>query len=313
VLFFSLTLFTGYASAQDSYSLLAPIPTITQTAGTPISFSVYLKGVIVAIVGLSIVFAVIMTLIGGIEYVAAAVPSAKSGGKKKILEAIGGLLIAIFSYLLLITINPDLTMIGLDLWLVTPSEKIVISDGFTPPPNKGTGSGATGTNPGAGSSGSGRCEVIDDRVNPCSPERLGEAGFSNTDDMSIICNYESAGGNAARGSGVDCCGGVLIRGGPSCQSRGLDVFSWGLFQINLTSTDTEAVGWGVDCRDAFKGTNYRCTVVNRELYNRCVALAQDPKRNAEAAKYLYDRQGKCAWACTVNKCGVGSGCSACHI
>jgi hypothetical protein len=118
---FTPTLFLLFFAANNvfaqGYKLLAPFPTLTQTEGVP--FPVYLKALVVLIVGLSIIFAVIMIVIGGIEYVMAAVPSAKSDGKKKIMGAIGGLILAIFSYLLLYTINPDLTLVGLNLRSVT--------------------------------------------------------------------------------------------------------------------------------------------------------------------------------------------------
>jgi len=60
-------------------------------------------------VGLAGVLAVLFIVIGGLEYIASAAnPSAKESAKKRIWAAIGGLLLALASYLILQTINPAL-------------------------------------------------------------------------------------------------------------------------------------------------------------------------------------------------------------
>jgi hypothetical protein len=107
-----LFLSTTFVVCAQGYHLLAEIPTVTQ--GTP-SFTEYLKGVFVAGVGLAIIAAVMMIIIGALGYVMAAVPSAKSEGKKKMTDALFGLLILLVSTVILVTINPDLMRAGLNL------------------------------------------------------------------------------------------------------------------------------------------------------------------------------------------------------
>jgi hypothetical protein len=273
---FSSVFFTENVFAQRrGYQLLAPIPTVEQPLdGTAISFPAYLKGLIVAIVGLSIIFAVIMIVIGGIEYVTAIVPSAKSEGKKKIIGAISGLLIAIFSYLLLITINPELVRVGLDLDTVPAS--------IYPPYVGGPGNPGTGHvgDPGVGGIGGG----VATGDGTCTPMTTGKCRVDNliptfgqyAEKMSAICNVESRGKVGAE-SGSDLC----QHTGPP--------FSFGLFQVNLTVHDLG----GLDCMyqhdpniRALTARNYACTVGNQDMYDRCVAAAKNPEINISYAKVL---------------------------
>mgnify|MGYP001586349386 CR=1 FL=1 len=67
-------------------------------------------------VGVTGVLAVIMIVVGGLEYIASAAnPSAKESAKKRIWAAIGGLLLALSSYLILQTINPNLVNFNLNI------------------------------------------------------------------------------------------------------------------------------------------------------------------------------------------------------
>lgn len=67
-------------------------------------------------IGIAVVLAVLMIVIGGLEYIlSAANPSAKEEGKKYITGAILGLVLALFSYVLLQTINPDLINFNIGL------------------------------------------------------------------------------------------------------------------------------------------------------------------------------------------------------
>ncbi|HEY4494095.1 MAG TPA: hypothetical protein VJB95_01525, partial [Candidatus Paceibacterota bacterium] len=60
------------------------------------------------IIGLSAVMAVVMIVLGGIEYMTSELVSSKENGKQRITNAIFGLVIALGAYALLNTINPDL-------------------------------------------------------------------------------------------------------------------------------------------------------------------------------------------------------------
>lgn len=69
-------------------------------------------------------------------------------------------------------------------------------------------------------------------------------------------------------------------------------FSHGLFQINLTVSE---VG-GVRCNEAFQGSNYKAHVVNEELFDRCIKLAQDTDISIKVAREKYEERGNfTAW------------------
>lgn len=65
-------------------------------------------------------------------------------------------------------------------------------------------------------------------------------------------------------------------------------FSVGTAQVNLTWHTLD----GIDCSKAFLGKDYDAKVINEELYQKCVKLAEDPKVNLATAKGIYDRSGE---------------------
>lgn len=93
------------------YQFLAPIPTNPNKGFTDLSD--YMKYLYVAIVGLAIVLGVVMIVVGGIQYVTAAVPSAKEEGKKRVGGAVIGVILALMSYVAIEAINPKLDYVGL--------------------------------------------------------------------------------------------------------------------------------------------------------------------------------------------------------
>ena len=64
-------------------------------------------------------------------------------------------------------------------------------------------------------------------------------------------------------------------------------FSIGVMQVNLT-WHTIA---GVNCSKAFSGKDYEAVVIDENLYNKCVKLAENPELNLETAKGIYERSG----------------------
>ena len=95
------------ALAEQGYVLLEP--EIIEGAGTaPVTFIQYAKGIFVTILTLAIILAILMIVIGGLEYMFSAVPGSKSEGKDTIKAALFGLLIALAAWLILFTINPDI-------------------------------------------------------------------------------------------------------------------------------------------------------------------------------------------------------------
>ena len=115
----------GTPSTPDTrYKLLTPLPCDNKTPGCengelkyfdPASndkenskLGEYLNIMLRIFIGICAVLAVIMIVMGGIEYMTTELISSKEEGRKRITNAIFGLLLALGAYTLLNTINPDL-------------------------------------------------------------------------------------------------------------------------------------------------------------------------------------------------------------
>jgi hypothetical protein len=68
----------------------------------------YLEGIFKLLLSLSILFAVIMVTLGGVLYMTTDAIGGKAEGKDMIRRALLGLLLALVSWIILNTINPDL-------------------------------------------------------------------------------------------------------------------------------------------------------------------------------------------------------------
>ncbi|MEK7185324.1 MAG: pilin, partial [Patescibacteria group bacterium] len=102
---------------QLEYEPLVPLPGLfnAATGDYKISdFSTYVMAMFRFLIGAAAVLAVIMIIIGGLEYMTTDVISNKSAGKEKINQAIIGLLLAIGSWLILNTIDPNILTTTLD-------------------------------------------------------------------------------------------------------------------------------------------------------------------------------------------------------
>ena len=96
---------TNNTPTPNVYKLLAPIGSFTQA---PDDIGSYFNTIIKIAIGLCAVLAVIMIVIGGIQYMGDESIFGKTEAKSQITKAILGLLIALGSYAILNTINPDL-------------------------------------------------------------------------------------------------------------------------------------------------------------------------------------------------------------
>jgi len=95
-------------SAQVSYTPLQSLPGISQE-GQPVTLSAALfNNLVFLIIGIAVVLAVLMIVIGGIQYMGSDAFTKKEDARNKITMALFGLLIAFGAWLLLNTINPDL-------------------------------------------------------------------------------------------------------------------------------------------------------------------------------------------------------------
>ena len=107
------------ANPNGTYCLLAPIPGLTSSTDGSIDvtngFGDYINRIIRIFIGLLSVMAVIMIVFGGIQYMISDVAGEKSAGKDRIMNAIWGLVLALASYMLLNTINPDFVHLGIHI------------------------------------------------------------------------------------------------------------------------------------------------------------------------------------------------------
>lgn len=130
VIIFILVVGFNVTNAQE-YVPLAPLPGIS--AGQGLSLSNYLDAIFKIGIGLAGVFAVLMIVIGGIQYIGgAANPSARTEAKSKITNAILGLLLALGAWLILYVINPDLLkkeIIITPVSVTTPAQQPIGNEG----------------------------------------------------------------------------------------------------------------------------------------------------------------------------------------
>jgi hypothetical protein len=101
------------ATKPIEYKFLAPLPNPDGTIESVFtvdndSFTKYLNMIIKLTIGIAGVLAVIMIVMGGIQYMGSELISNKEQGKSQIMNALLGLLITLGAYALLYTINPEL-------------------------------------------------------------------------------------------------------------------------------------------------------------------------------------------------------------
>lgn len=90
----------------SAYTLLEPLGETTKVGNNPGEYFATLYKIGVGIAG---VLAVLMLVIGGIEYITSIAIGSKEDAKKRMWAAVGGLLLTLLSWLILNTINPNLT------------------------------------------------------------------------------------------------------------------------------------------------------------------------------------------------------------
>lgn len=118
---------TTRALAADpyEYTVLAPLPGTTTGVCDPnaaqpdpnckTTLGKYLPGLFNLLIGLSAAFAVLMIVIGGLQYISTDAIQKKSEGKERIKNAVFGLVLVISAWLILNTINKNLLKIDLNI------------------------------------------------------------------------------------------------------------------------------------------------------------------------------------------------------
>lgn len=330
-----------HAAGTKGYALLAPIPTVSSDIGTP-SLPEYLKSLVKLFVGLAIVFAVFMIVYGGVKYTVAGTPNAKGGAKKYITEAVLGLLIAIFSYILLQTINPALLNVGLNLEDVQfdPYSDIVANNKAPKPVNticvilgdncnvscetKADAVECKAVEDSDRASGYPDCSITS-TTKPCISHTCDSTGSNKmpkgcysgnakcqpmTTGLCSVNNlkpYFGGDEDKATKASIICggeSGGDPLSASTSDVCRGDGVsFSRGLFQINLTVNDID----GLPCaythsNGAFTARNYACSTKNSDTLAKCVAAAENQEKNIR--EMLKQSNNGSSWS----KWGAASGC-----
>lgn len=95
------------SAVSDEYKLLAPLPNLPSVKSSD-GLGGYLNTILMIAIGIAGALSVIMLVIAGIQYIGSESVFGKTEAKGKIINTIGGLLLALGSWALLNTINPDL-------------------------------------------------------------------------------------------------------------------------------------------------------------------------------------------------------------
>ncbi|MBU0732043.1 pilin [Patescibacteria group bacterium] len=295
----------GILSAQGvfAYKLEVPIGTTTEVTDLPQYITIVYRFAI----GVISLLAVLMIVFGGFNWITAAGNEQRIGdAKSTIIAAIVGLIIALTSYTLLNTINPNLVSMRLTVPSITASS---------------TGTGGTGGTTTIGT-GDGTCEPCpEDSV--CGVANLKAIGFDDAgaEALNQICRLESSCGNALI-SGTDYCIEELpppwdvsdsTRNAPKADREAVSV-SFGPLQVNIASAGVMNSAGTQECREAFsdyasfgQGSSgewgVHCNIIDTTLYNNCKQHYMDPTSNLQEAFRKYSNGGLQHWGYSANKCG----------
>jgi hypothetical protein len=103
--------------AQQNYQPLAPIADFVPQSGVPTNnLNKYLNDMFRLGIAIAIALAVIMIIVGGIQYMSTDAIGKMNEGKKSIQAALTGLLVALAAYMIIKTLDPNMlsTRLGLD-------------------------------------------------------------------------------------------------------------------------------------------------------------------------------------------------------
>jgi hypothetical protein len=233
--------------------------------------SAYLNPMITIFIGICAVLAVIMIVLGGIEYMTSELISSKEAGKERIRNAIFGLLLALGAYALLYTINPNLLNSDITMQNATVSG-VSIKDFASSPSTYLVPLGQTG-----------------------------QASGTNCDENTIAASNQtaSAGLNDAQIQTLACIGGIES-GCQSAQTYTAQNYKWnngssayGPFQITLqgnancfeNSVCQQAAGVSgpLNCAAGFSGGN---PILGSTIATQCMQAANNLTCSVAAAACL---------------------------
>ncbi|MCA9356227.1 fibronectin type III domain-containing protein [Candidatus Nomurabacteria bacterium] len=93
---------------NNEYCFLAPLPGFSDKIDASFGFGDYVNSLITLAIGIAIVLAILMIVIGGVQYMSTDAFSGKQEGRERITNALIGLVIALGAYTILNTISPNL-------------------------------------------------------------------------------------------------------------------------------------------------------------------------------------------------------------
>lgn len=120
LILFNVVMENNIAFAQErEYQLMAPLPFSTGSAepqpGDTTTFSTYLEGMYQFFFAAAGILAVVMIILGGFQYATTDALQDKEDGRTRIRNAIIGLLLALGTWVILNTINPELLKFDLQI------------------------------------------------------------------------------------------------------------------------------------------------------------------------------------------------------
>jgi len=91
----------------------------------------YITGIYKYLLGFSAIFAILLIMVGGLQYVASPGGSGASAGKKRITNAVTGLVLLFSAFLILFTVNPKLTAFkSLGITVIDPEVYVLGYDNY---------------------------------------------------------------------------------------------------------------------------------------------------------------------------------------
>lgn len=257
------------AFAQTQITIATSVPGNYGAAAAAASPGAFIANFYIFSLAIGGILAFGVIVYGGVKYMASAGnPSGQGDAKEWIEAALLGLLLLVGAYFILDVINPQL----LNLKLPT-----LTAVNITAPSTSGGGGGTT-TQTGTPSA---RCTAPP--AGPCSVASLQNTCMGNNAAIAGgVCSTESS---ANAGAGGDLSTNI----GPNGKQLPASV---GLFQINLSANTipyncSPGSSGCLNCPSAFSnrftGSNPHTTITNMNLYNQCVAAAENPTTNIQQA------------------------------
>ena len=168
------------------YTLLEPIMGVT-AINTASDLATFFNFLFKMLIGLCSLLAVIMIIIGGIEYLTTEAFTGKSGARERIENAVTGLVLLAAVYLILYTINPNLLRLNIDLKAIeTHIDGVTLADIEFNSLHNENGSCANGKNLTEQDLNCPTCKLLADSVGPVFiPHKTGPAGTYGTLDYKV--------------------------------------------------------------------------------------------------------------------------------